>query len=118
MPVPCRRRKSKDKQGIGKKVECQTNSRQHDAGCEIWLWNAISGVPVLLEKGKIGVKDSPNILEALILRTVRAGMSRRLVIGAISAASKGAIFAQDRRVECWTTVRSMNTCIVSEKPVI
>jgi hypothetical protein len=48
MPRLCRRRKSKDEQGIGEKIEYKTYSGQNDAGREIRLWNAISGIPALL----------------------------------------------------------------------
>jgi hypothetical protein len=37
MPILCRRRKSKDEQGIREKIEYQTHSGQNDAGREIRL---------------------------------------------------------------------------------
>ena len=67
------------------------------------------------KREKIGVKGSPNIQETRILHAVRAGMSRRLVIGAISAASNGDIWAQDCRAEFSTAVWSMTICNLSKK---
>ena len=55
-----------------------------------------------------------DILSEGTLHTVRAGMSRRLVIGAIKAASNGAIFAQYCRLEYFTSESSMSILRVSE----